>query len=95
MARQQVVEVSAGALTLGADMAWVIGSAAMATMWNKAQRSTSGNDILWAVAELGLGAVIAMNVAAASAAPTLRSVSLGVATGGAIYLIDRLLPEAK
>jgi len=79
-----------GALTGGADMAVVIGTSAGTVLWNKAQRA-NGSDTLWAVAELLVGGVVAMNVATAGA-PHLRNVSLGIAVGGATYLIDKLIP---
>lgn len=84
----------AGVLTGGADVIWIVGSATAATVWNRAQKA-SGSDILWAIGETFVGGLIAMSVATASEAPTLRNVSLGISTGGAIYLINRLIPQGK
>lgn len=79
-----------GMLTAGADMVLIIGTSAGTMVWNKAQRA-NGADTLWAIAELLIGGLIATNVATAGA-PYLRNLSLGVAVGGASYLIDRLIP---
>lgn len=84
----------AGILTGGADIVWVVGTASVTTLWNRAQKP-SGNDTIWAIAETFIGGLVAMSVASVAEAPTLRNVSMGISVGGAVYLINKLIPEAR